>query len=139
MFHRIFAIAATALLGACAGGYSNIQTSSAPSAAPPGEWRAMTLAHLRRSLKDPYSVRDAEIAAPYLAAGPSLMPSGFGTPWIVCVSANSKNTFGAYAGKSPIVVLIYEGKVETSHENGAWAIACNDVKYEPFPELMQTV
>ena len=57
------------------------------------------------------------------------------TSWFVCVRANAKNAFGAYAGAAPIVLAVYGGRVENAFEGPAWASQCGDAKYEPFPEI----
>jgi hypothetical protein len=123
-------------LAACAS--SGIETGSTTTNSYPTDYRRLAKDYVLANFKDPYSIRDAQIAPPKLAAGPVLLPSfSLVTPWVVCVRANAKNSFGAYAGASPTVLLIYNNRVETSHENNAWVITCADVKYEPFPEVMQ--
>ena len=103
----------------------------------PSEYRKLAQQYVMDTFKDPYSIRDARIAAPKLAMGPVLLPrAGFVTPWYVCVRANAKNSFGAYAGASPTVLLVYNNKVENSWEGGQSAWVCDDVKYEPFPEIV---
>jgi hypothetical protein len=130
-------LAAAALVGGCAS--AGMQTGSTNSNPYPADYRKLAQDYVRSTFKDPYSIRDAQIAPPKLAMGPSLLPSsGFVTPWLICVKANAKNSFGAYAGPSPTVLLVYNNRVENSFENSSWSWVCADVKYEPFPEIMQT-
>src|SRR5262249_55271923 len=81
---------------------------------PPANYRAVAADHLRKSLFDPYSVRDAQIAAPKQAAGPSLNSDGFYTPWVICVRANAKNRFGAYTGPQHTALAVKGGQVVNS-------------------------
>ena len=126
---------------------SSCVTTDAPPPADdpfPANYRALIAAHKSDIFKDPDSVRDASISAPKRASGPYLSPEGFLTPWIVCVRANAKNSFGAYTGKSTMAVLFSKGAyLETKDYDGKYghvgAQWCMDHKaYEPFPELMTT-
>lgn len=130
------ALFCASLSGCASGSGAQIETGSAN--AKPAAWRQLAQEHVRRTFKDPYSIRDGEIAEPYLSPGPVLMPGGFGVPWIVCVRANAKNAYSAYEGASPVAILIHNGKVQTSHENPGWQIACEGLKYAPFPEINGT-
>lgn len=101
------------------------------SGPPPANFRELTLEHLRKSLFDPYSVRDAEIAHP------TLKPSWvLGDPpgWVVCWRGNAKNRMGGYTGISEARVLIRNGRVVSS-DDGYAPYYCGNAVYEPFPEL----
>jgi len=85
---------------------------------------------------DPYSIRDAEIAPPKRALGPSLNEDGFTTPWVVCVKANAKNRMGAYTGRKVTALAVSGGKVVNSWGETEYSqMVCGDVVYEPFPEI----
>ncbi|MBX4911493.1 hypothetical protein HJA82_29705 [Rhizobium bangladeshense] len=78
----------------------------------------------RTTLRDPYSVRDAEIS--------SVMGKGINT--YVCVRANTKNGFGGYVGKTGYIIPLNNNRPTNVFENNAW---CNEpaIKYERFTEL----
>lgn len=59
---------------------------------------------IREGLKDPYSARFT------IEFTHSTPPNGY----FVCGNYNSKNSFGAYAGKSSFIVIIDNGAVLTS-------------------------
>ena len=107
----------------------------------PANYRALIAAHIDDIFKDPDSVRDASISAPKRGSGPYLSPQGFITPWIVCVRANAKNSFGGYTGKKLTAVIIsrnafVEAKGGPSEYGDLGSMWCADHQtYEPFPEL----
>jgi len=119
---------------------SGCVTSDAPEPSDdpfPSDYRALIVAHKSDIFKDAESVKDASVSAPKRGSGPYLSPSGFVTPWIVCVIANAKNSFGAYTGKQLTAVLISRGAFLEAKAEASW---CTDHKsYEPFPELTQAV
>ncbi|WLR90953.1 hypothetical protein [Shinella zoogloeoides] len=78
----------------------------------------------RNALRDPYSVRDAEIS----------WIMGNATHNYVCVRANSKNGFGGYTGRTGYVVAMSNGRPTGAYENNAWCTR-PDIKYERFGEL----
>lgn len=113
-----------------------------PSAigAPPGAYRAIAAAYLKRTLFDPYSVRDAEIAVPrpgqVLVAGTLSHASG----WAVCYRANAKNRFGAYTGRSTQVLVIVGDQVIADStglhpQHDSIVTNCGDAQFQPFHEL----
>lgn len=83
---------------------------------------------MRQVFIDPYSVRDAMIAAPK-NGGSGLYPG-----WVVCVRANAKNRLGAYTGQQVTAITIRGGRVVQTIEETGWMF-CQGVEYEPFPEL----
>lgn len=127
------AAAFAAVVSACAG-----QAPSSTADIPPANHRNIIAAGIRDAFVDPYSIRDAEIAPPKRAVGPSLNTDGFTTPWIVCVRANAKNRMGGYTGRQVVAFAVNGGKVVNSwdekHYSGA---VCDGVAYEPFPEIEQ--
>jgi hypothetical protein len=78
----------------------------------------------RTTLRDPYSVRDAEISW-IMGREPNTY---------VCVKANTKNGVGGYVGRTGYVVALNNGKPINVIENSAW---CSEpaIKYERFTEL----
>lgn len=105
------------------------ESASAPF---PPAYRETARAYLRSTLFDPYSVRDAQIAAPKLKGSFVLTDPSEG--WTVCVRANAKNRMGAYTGLRETVLLFRGDKVASSTEGPA-PYYCGEAQYEPFPEL----
>jgi hypothetical protein len=105
--------------------------------APPSNYRQIVVQHLRKSLLDPYNVKDAEIAPPkpgqIYIDGTLRHEAG----WAVCWRAHTKNRVGYREIKDNIVVIRDERVVgSTDAPKGDYDLRqCADVKYEPFPEL----
>jgi len=78
----------------------------------------------RDALRDPYSVRDAQIS----------WIMGNATHNYVCVKANSKNGFGGYVGRMGYVVAMSNGRPTGVYENTAWCRS-PEIRYERFTEL----
>lgn len=78
----------------------------------------------RDVLRDPYSVRDAEIS--------SIMPVNNGT--YVCIKANTKNGFGGYVGRQGYTVFLNGDTPIQVTGNSAW---CSNpqIRYQRFHEL----
>lgn len=123
----ISAASAALLLGACTGN-EQLSITGTVDEPLPANYRELARAHLRSTLFDPYSVRDAMIAAPK-NGGSGLYPG-----WAVCVRMNAKNRLGAYTGQSVTAVIMREGRVVHSVDETGWMF-CQGVEYEPFPEL----
>lgn len=87
----------------------------------PSTYKDLVSSALRSSLKDPYTVRDAQISAPS-----SLVGGAQG----VCVKFNAKNSYGAYAGIETDAFVFHDGKAIP-----VLAVGCADLSYSPFPEL----
>jgi hypothetical protein len=104
--------------------------STAVPDTPPANYKEITLAYLKQTLFDPYSVRDASLSIPQ--KGGSAWLSG----WVTCFRANSKNRFGAYTGISDTAITIRDGKVVNAQTEYA-AMWCSKHVYEPFPEIEQ--
>jgi hypothetical protein len=95
----------------------------------PKNHRQVAATIYRAMLKDPYSVRDAEISKP-------LNRSLKGFPgWTVCIRSNSKNGFGAYSGVTTVGLIISENRYRQLLDGGTEREMCGGLKYEPFPEL----
>lgn len=133
---RVAGVPLMALLGACAGQDSPSATGSTPAALA-SNYRQIVAGHVRETFFDPYSIRDAEIGAPKMAAGPSLnRDGGFYTPWVVCVRANAKNRMGAYTGKHVTAIGMSGTEVVNSWDEAHYSrMVCEGVAYAPFPEI----
>lgn len=105
----------------------------------PTSYRQAAADHLRKTLFDPYSVRDAEIASPrpgnIHVEGTLTHASG----WAVCWRANAKNRYGAYVGLKENILIFREGAIvaatsdpEPFHYD---LRTCRGARYEPFIEL----
>ena len=107
---------------------------------PPANYRQIAADHLRRTLFDPYSVRDAEIARPKPG---QVYVDGMHHEegWAVCWRANAKNRLGAYTGVKESIVVIRGDRVvaSTSPDPGHYDLRtnCADARYEPFKEIEQ--
>ena len=110
----------------------------------PADYRKIVKEHVRNSFYDPYSIRDAQIAAPKMSSAPVLIPNSLGIGgtfthvWVVCLRANAKNRMGAYIGMTPTAVFITNNKVANTvggAESGAAHMWCDGSAYEPFPEV----
>lgn len=104
---------------------------------PPANYRQVAAEYMRKTLFDPWSARDAQIAAPVKSAyGPSLNSDGLYTPWVVCVRMNAKNRFGAYTGLTATALAIKGTEVVNSWDKSVEThFLCGRSPYEPFPEL----
>ena len=98
--------------------------------AMPVDYKNVIIGRLKDILRDPYSIRSAEISPPqYGWVG----LTGGGNAAFVCVRFNSRNAFGGYTGVQTHVAAWQRGHFEGVFEN---PISCNDhVVYRPFPEL----
>jgi hypothetical protein len=85
----------------------------------PPNYRDLVVSELRSSLKDPYSVRDAQIS----------QPTGILGTQGICVRFNAKNSFGAYTG------LQTEAFVFSGGQARQVISSCGDASYSPFVEL----
>lgn len=93
----------------------------------PTAYRQIARDHLKSTLFDPYTVRDAMIAEPKIS-GPLIYRG-----WLICVRANAKNRFGGYTGLQATGIMVRQGSVIRSFKDaGMW---CGDATYQPFPEL----
>ena len=103
----------------------------------PTRYRELAKEYLRRTLFDPYSVRDAEIAEPAVKASIYLLDPA--PAWTICVRLNAKNRMGAYTGMSEDALLVRGDRVIISLNEltkpSPTIGMCRDVKWAPFPEL----
>ena len=120
--HSLSILAATFVASGCA-------TSSAEDLGPPpSTYREVVAAHLKTTLFDPYSVRDAMISEP--RSGRSLS----GPKWNVCFRGNAKNRLGGYTGLKEIL-FVFEGEQIIATDSDYGAITCQGMRYSEFPEL----
>lgn len=118
--------AATALLalpwlGAC---QSDQQATAAAAPSPP-DAKAMILHSKAMLWKDPDSIKSASITAPR---------RHLNFMWHVCVKANARNGFGAYAGEKDMLIGLYDdGKLPAVLMSDGTGYC--DYPHEPFPEL----
>ena len=79
----------------------------------PSNYRELVNAWIKRSMKDPYSVRDVQMGEPekfWVAEAPIL--GGKKTyGYMIAVALNAKNSFGAYTGRQAYQLQIREGRV----------------------------
>lgn len=120
---RIAAVGATAL--AVAGCQTTGQGAQDLAAQIPTNYRAQIAAYLKQTLKDPYSVWDAEISEPTTLFGGDV-PG-------VCVRMNAKNSFGGYVGIQTTSISFRDGVVRGTTE--PVSEACSNVHWSPFPEM----
>lgn len=122
-------------VGGCAssGGGPQLSPAARLAADAPPNYKALVAARLRETLKDPYSVREAGISAPFLGVEGLI----WGERTLVCIRMNGKNSFGAYTGLKYGVAAFKDGRVTGIAESSV--MACDSSKvYEPFPELGST-
>ena len=95
--------------------------------APSASERGAVLAYVRNTWKDPYSIKDAEIS--------DLVSTPVGQA--VCVHANSKNSFGAYIGRTYTSFVFKDGAVQrtTQDDPDCVRLARSGLTYRPFPQL----
>lgn len=134
---------ATAGLSACATNPRDGGSGESGVGPYPAEYRSIVRDYLRKTVFDPYTVRDAQISKPKQGAlyvEGTLGLHEFG--WLVCFRSNSKNRMGAYTGLSDMAVVIRDGRVLTStsdptHSNYPIKKDCDDERYEPFSAIEQ--
>nr|WIE89555.1 hypothetical protein P9270_018515 [Mesorhizobium sp. WSM4875] len=98
----------------------------------PADHRAQIVQMFRKTLQDPYSVRDAEISAP-LVLFTSVVEGGNHPGF--CVQFNSKNSFGAYTGIQTMPVWFYGGPSPGFFAEDPLNRCANAAGWTPFPEL----
>jgi hypothetical protein len=114
-------------VGAC-----QAPSANAPyTAAFPENYKQIIAQKIRESVKDPYSIRSAEISQP-TSAFVGLIRGG--NQPVVCARFNAKNGFGAYEGVKAWAFLFQNGQITEVIPEGT-ASACDDLSYVPYPEL----
>jgi hypothetical protein len=98
--------------------------------AVPADHAEVIRAYLRETLKDPYSVRSAEISGP----APVFVGLVYGgTRQGICVRYNAKNSFGAYVGIEEEGYVFLDGAVW--RRMPTMFGSCAGAVWRPFPAL----
>lgn len=122
MKRLIFVIATCTTLAGCqTAGERFAQQRPATSAE-----RASIVAGARNVMRDPYSIRDAEIS--------NFVPDVTGKNGHICVVANAKNAFGGYTGRKGWLVAMVDGKAVNAWEDHPMC-GLAQMRYQPFPEI----
>jgi hypothetical protein len=117
-------------LSACQSAGTIQGQSSDIASAVPQNYKQIIVEKIKNTLKDPYSVRSAEISAP--APGFVGLIRGGSQP-VVCARFNAKNGFGAYGGIEEWAFIFQNGQIiDMMPEN---PMPCQNHVYSPFPEL----
>jgi hypothetical protein len=98
----------------------------------PENYRQISLQYLKKTLIDPASVRDAEIAKP--VARYSWVMTDPSPGWVVNWRGNAKNRMGGYTGITESRIFIRNGEALYSGSGFAPYYA-NGVTYSAWPEL----
>lgn len=115
-------VGAALLVAACGGPPHSASRSSQYSAPPPNptftlevmpgaagpypaNYRELVSRAIVETFFDPYSVRNAAVTKPIEAM--STQPG-----WLVCLTANAKNAYGAYAGQQVVVYFVRAGRID---------------------------
>ncbi len=106
-------------------GCQTVQERFDQQRAPTRSEKASIIEGARIILRDPYSIRDAEISN-YV---PADAKSGH-----ICVRANAKNAMGGYTGKKGWLIAIVNNRAVNGYEGHPM---CNlaQMRYQPFPEI----
>ena len=105
---------------------------------PPANYRQIIARHVHESFLDPYSIRDASIAAPKAGQLSRSDAIAVEEGWIVCLRANAKNRAGGYTGLKTTAFLVRGESVVTSHsgeDHYEVRTNCAGVAYESFREI----
>lgn len=127
-------IAATLILGACAGRPFDIGDGDSNDGGVnvyPTNYRSEMLAAMHAYLNDPTGIRDAAVAQP------ALKPTANGTRYVVCLRFNGKENNGVYAGDKQIAAEFRAGRFDDFLDPAAAREPCAGAVYGPFPELEQ--
>jgi hypothetical protein len=128
-------VAATFVLGACAGHHSGLGGDNGEDGANntfPANYKSDILAAMHAYLNDPTGIQDALIAPPMLKE-----VAGGGTRYIVCLRFNGKRDDGGYAGETQIAAVFLAGRFDDFADAVAAREPCTGAAYAPFPELEQ--
>lgn len=109
---------------------AEITAMNAAAKPPSAATKRAIIQAARDYLKDPYSIRDAEIS------GEITLNAKTNTT-AVCVAYNSKNGFGAYAGRSITAVRLVNSVPVAAFEGQDAACRHPALKWYPFPEIRQ--
>ena len=76
------------------------QAAKADYGAYPKDAKAIVLAYIKSTYKDPYSIQDLQVGTPQrqFIQAPPLLGGGTTYGYLIAFSVNAKNSFGAYTG-----------------------------------------
>ena len=131
---RLVILSILLLTSACAVREANLKMFDNQRPTTPAE-RATILADIKATFLDPYSIRDAAIsnAAPSMGLDEEIALN-------ICVAANAKNGYGAYAGRQKtLYYLTSTGRLFKTSQDTFAQIFCDDrrLRYQPFTEAQQ--
>lgn len=114
----LFAVVALFLVS-CASLPTPEQIATADHGSYPNNYEDIVKNYFARILKDPYSVKYESISTPekYMVAN-RFEGATFG--YLVCVTLNAKNSYGAYIGYETDALIIRNGFVVKYIEKGRW-------------------
>lgn len=104
------------LTGSCAAYPSAAQNEAADHGPYPKNYEAIVHDWMKRTLFDPYSVRDLTIAKPvkgWRTGSPLFGEKSVNYGWEVLVTLNAKNQLGAYTGLQTYDLIIRDGRVQS--------------------------
>lgn len=110
MRSNVFAILFSLTLSACASAPTSQELSAANYGTYPSDYEVIIKSYLMSTLKDPSSAQYNGFTQPrsYWIGG-GLTPRMYG--YMVCVTLNAKNSYGAYVGFQTDLFLIRDGTV----------------------------
>ncbi len=114
-------LVSTLMLGGCAG------FGPVSDAGPyPTDYKALAARYVNATFKDPDSIKNAAIAKP--------MPykNALGVGYVLCISANSKNSFGGYTGNRLTTAWLDSNR--RIRDFNAPSL-CDTAVFEPWPEM----
>lgn len=124
---QVIVLAGALALAGCQTASTSDQIAEAAKHVPPN-YRHLVADHIRKTFKDPYTIRDASIS------GPVPGTSFSGSIASICVRANAKNSMGAYIGIKATQFVFRNGVLDIATEIQT-DYACAGASYEPFPEI----
>ena len=107
---------ATTLLASICAAFPNAAQNEAAHHGPYPNYESIVRDWMKRTLADPYSVRDLTIAKPvkgWRTGSPLFGEKSVNYGWEVIVTLNAKNQFGAYTGLQTYDLIIRDGKVQS--------------------------
>jgi hypothetical protein len=130
------AIAALALLSACAGGIelsqSDLKAAWEARNVEPVTYKADIIAFMRTYLNDPTNVRNAGITAPVRKT----MPGDPAERFVSCLRYSAKSSSGQYGATKTGAVVYAGGRLDRFIDTPVIVReVCKDAAFSPYPEL----
>lgn len=109
----MFLLTIALVVAGCSVAPTTQQLATADYGAYPSGYREIADAWIKRSMKDPYSVRDVSVGAPekFWVSDAPIEGGKKHYGYMVLVSLNGKNSFGAYTGTQSYRLLIHDSRV----------------------------